>query len=117
MNPYTKDDWLNAVANEETTLGLDDWLEQQADAAEEQAYQDMLAELESGDCAVIQCDGFRTTVTFCRKELPVGEDEDAFAALAAEMERRKYWPNIYHINDHGNVTLCDKDGNHIKGWV
>lgn len=117
MNTYTKDDWREEVASGNTVLGYAEWLEHKQEEDEQQAYRDMEAELESGDCAVVQCTSSRTTTIFCGKELHVGEDESAFTVIAAEMEGRKYWPNIYHINDHGNVSLCDKDGKRIKSWV
>lgn len=117
MSTYTKDDWREEVASENTVLGYAEWLEHKQEEDEQQAYQDTQSELEFGDCATIQCDGFRTTVWFSGKQLDYGEDDDAFALLRAEAERRQYWPNIYQINDHGNVSLMTYDGERVRAWV
>lgn len=29
----------------------------------------------------------------------------AFRAIAEKMEREKYWPNVFFVNDHGNTDL------------
>lgn len=34
-----------------------------------------------------------------------------------EMDRRQFWPAIYHVNDHGNVTLLSGTGREIAAWV
>lgn len=33
------------------------------------------------------------------------------------MKRNRYWPNIYYINERGNVDLLDKNGQVITNWV
>jgi hypothetical protein len=45
------------------------------------------------------------------------EWDEAVQIAIDYMDREKYWPNLYHINDHGNISLLDKDGNEITGWV
>ncbi len=108
--------------------------------ADQEAYQDMKSELESGEAVVF--DDSRasapTRVMFGRDELGIINDEEferhhrpfapapqgvfrdvahALRAVNAEMERRQFWPNIYHINDHGNVSLWDKNGKEVRSWV
>jgi hypothetical protein len=40
--------------------------------------------------------------------------DDALEAIEAEMKRSNFYPNIYYVNDHGNVDLLDGDGNVIE---
>lgn len=57
-------------------------------------------------------------VFFCGKFLgKFPKSDEAFAAIREAMEKAQYWPNIYSVNDHGNVTLHDSKGNHIRDWV
>jgi len=92
--------------------------------SEQEAYQDMQADLESGECVVFsdrRASG-PTEVMFGRELLGTipGTFEDidqALAAVNAKMEEEGFFPNIYHINDHGNVSLWDGQGNTIQGWV
>jgi hypothetical protein len=94
------------------------------DAEREEAYQSMKSDLESGDCVFLQSDGFRETIRFCGKLLgSVGDGQDfpderaALKAACQQMERQGYWPNIYSVNDHGNVSLLDRKGREIMSWV
>lgn len=50
----------------------------------------------------------------------------ALSAIVREMEKSNYYPNVFHVNDHGNVTLLSVRANpkgsgvltrHIYGWV
>ena len=78
-------------------------------------YQQMLGDLESGECVTIS---YRGTVMFCNKMLgQFNEWDEQIAAAEKAMDEAKFWPNIYYVNDHGNVSLLDSDGNEIKGWV
>jgi hypothetical protein len=43
--------------------------------------------------------------------------ENALEEINDEMEREKFYPNIYYVNDHGNVDLLDQDGNVVKSRV
>lgn len=43
--------------------------------------------------------------------------ENAIEEINDEMEREKFYGNIYYVNDHGNVDLLDQDGNVIKSRV
>lgn len=48
-------------------------------------------------------------------------DVDECAELLAKFERAKFWPNVWHINERGNVDLLNitgKDGATIvRSWV
>jgi hypothetical protein len=43
--------------------------------------------------------------------------EDAFEAIDQAMKRENFYPNIYYVNDHGNVDLLDSDGKIIESRV
>ena len=43
--------------------------------------------------------------------------ENAIEEINDEMEREKFYGNIYYVNDHGNVDLLDQDGNVVKSRV
>lgn len=43
--------------------------------------------------------------------------DDVTLAAKQWMEQNQYWPNIFFINDHGNVTHMDIDGNEIDSIV
>jgi hypothetical protein len=45
------------------------------------------------------------------------EWDDVWAAVKEWMDEHSYYPDIYHVNDHGNVSLLDADGNEVRGWV
>ena len=51
------------------------------------------------------------------EDIADAEDEDVFGTISAWMNRKKFWPNIWSVNDHGNVTLHDKNGNDLGGLV
>jgi hypothetical protein len=84
---------------------------------QEQEYDDMRSDLESGECAVIQCNGSKTTASFCGKHLATGDFDDLLVAVKEEMEFQRFWPNIYYVNDHGNVDLLDDKGDTVRSWV
>jgi len=49
---------------------------------------------------------------------PRGTDSDeVFALIKDWTDRSQYWPNIWQVNDHGNVTLYDCNGNDLGGLV
>ena len=105
----------------------------------QQAYESMLADLQSGECVVF--DDSRsgaTVVRFCGKQLGTINEEEyqrkakpfqaaptglfrsvahALATVRLECTRQKFWPNCYHVNDHGNVSLWDSAGREITSWV
>ena len=43
--------------------------------------------------------------------------DEALGAANAWMDRHNYWPNLFYVNERGNVDLLDKEGNIIRGWV
>lgn len=43
--------------------------------------------------------------------------DDALKAVNDWMEKKKFYPNIYFINDHGNIDLIDREGNIIDSRV
>lgn len=86
----------------------------------------MRADLESGECAVIHVPAFGPDfVTFCGKRLgTIGEgctfrDESAARrAIRAEMNAQGYFPNLYRVNERGNVDLLSvARGKVLASWV
>jgi len=43
--------------------------------------------------------------------------DDALYSVKQWMDASKYWPNIFFVNDHGNVTHIDNEGNGIQSIV
>jgi hypothetical protein len=43
--------------------------------------------------------------------------EVLFQKIRAWCDKNEYWPNIFSVNDHGNLALHDYDGKVLKGWV
>lgn len=43
--------------------------------------------------------------------------DDALAAANEWMRKHQYWPNLFFVNDHGNVTHMDYKGNEINSVV
>ena len=102
-------------------------------------YEAMRSDFETGECALL--DDSRsgpTVVCFCRETLGVIDDEayrekhrpfrttpegifadtrQALRAIRMEMDRHQFWPDIYHVNDHGNVTLLSQTGREVAAWV
>lgn len=78
-----------------------------------QLFDQMLIDRDTLDCITIDKND---KVFFCGKPLRVNQ-ETLFADIEREMSRQSYFPNIYKINDHGNVSLLDSKGNEIASWV
>lgn len=41
-------------------------------------------------------------------------------ALRRQFSKQNFWPNVFHVNDHGNVDLLSIDENGatiVKSWV
>lgn len=112
-----------------------DWEDEEVDE-DRQAYDDMRADLESGECVVIQGYPSRPDeVWFCGKHLcTLGEKKSWWCGntemscelswdgmmrrIRKEMDRQKYWPNVYSVNERGNVTLLSMpSGKEVRGWV
>lgn len=109
------------------------------DSENQEIYEAMRPDFETGECALL--DDSRsgpTVVRFCRENLGVIDSEtyqerhqlfrtapqgifadtrQALRAIQREMKRQQFWPAIYHINDHGNVTLLSPRGREIATWV
>lgn len=45
------------------------------------------------------------------------EWDDALEAARRWMKRQGYYPDLYYINDHGNVDLLDDKGEILESWV
>ena len=43
--------------------------------------------------------------------------DDAVEAARRWMDRESYWPDLYYVNDHGNLSLLDEKGDKVKSWV
>ena len=109
------------------------------DDENQELYEAMRSDLETGECALL--DDSRsgpTVVRFCRQTLGVidsgayqersrpfrtapqgtfADTRQAIRAIRLEMDRCQFWPAIYHVNDHGNVTLLSPTGREVAAWV
>jgi hypothetical protein len=47
----------------------------------------------------------------------VADWDEAVRAANAWMKRNQYWPNLYYINERGNIDLLDQNGNILASWV
>jgi hypothetical protein len=103
---------------------------------EDNEYRDALADLESGECATIND---KDEVFFCGKYIGIIKEPDfrerpkpfqtrksgvfpslrvALSAIKEEAEKAKYFPNVYRVNDHGNIDLIHPTtGKIIRDWV
>ena len=43
--------------------------------------------------------------------------DDALRMVRKLMKQHNYYPNIYFVNERGNVTLVDDKGNELASWV
>lgn len=83
----------------------------------EELYQQMRDDLESGECCSISDKG-EVMLNGKRIATMTGDNrDDVFALIRHRFKTEGYWPNIYEINDHGNVTLLDSNDNHVASWV
>jgi len=48
---------------------------------------------------------------------PKGTGKDMFRRIGSWMKAKGYYPNIWQVNDHGNVELFDKSGRPLGGLV
>lgn len=46
-----------------------------------------------------------------------GEFDSAVGQIRFHMVEHKFYPDIYYVNERGNIELLDKNGKMIKGWV
>ncbi len=102
------------------TVGLNKgWRQFHAkEAAKKQAFADMESDIESGECATINDKG---EVYFCGELIDDCCDEkSALRTLREYMSGKKFWPNVYRINERGNVSqISARTGKPYKGreWV
>lgn len=76
-----------------------------------------LADIQSGECVLVD-DAFSTFSWCGRPATETFDDTDALmAAVRQTCDERGFWPSVYMVNDHGNVTLLDLQGNEIVSWV
>jgi hypothetical protein len=115
-------------------------MKQRLAAAERQeAYESMQAYLQSGECVVFDdSHSGPTLVRFCGQQLGIINEEEyqrkakpfqaaptgrfrsvahALEAVRLECKRRKFWPDCYHVNDHGNVSCWNSARREITSWV
>ena len=43
--------------------------------------------------------------------------DEVMEQIRDDMAKQNYWPNIYYINDHGNIDLRDAQGNIFYSWL
>lgn len=72
-----------------------------------EAYETMLSDLSYGECAIISdARGGGYSLSFSGKCIDdFTELKLLYQHLAELMEKHKFWPEVYFINDHGNVSL------------
>lgn len=46
-----------------------------------------------------------------------GYMQHILSEIRRDMERNQYFPNIYYINERGNVDLLNVNGKILKSWV
>ena len=59
-------------------------------------------------------------IACCGNKVVAEADTDGnadYPAIRAWCEGAKYWPNIWQVNDHGNVELYDLQGDSLGGLV
>ncbi len=109
----------------------------------QEAYDDMKRELESGECAIIRSKSSGPDEVWLNGKLlgridpdyapapangrfrpferkPQGvftSREDALRGIKAAMTQQGFFPNVYSVNERGNVTLLDFSGNELDSWV
>jgi len=76
------------------------------------------AEDKEGEYVQINDDGSVVYVAHGRamETIPV-DAENPYPGINAWMEAKSFFPNIWSVNDHGNVTLHDAQGNDLGGLV
>lgn len=97
--------------------GEDDEEEEEED--EESDEDDVFSEEEMSEGYVIVDErGGGYAVNHEGKSLGSYDDMDAaLDDIEAHMKRSNFYPNVYYVNDHGNIDLLDGDGNSIKSRV
>lgn len=104
-----KEDW---TAIEDELHGDDE------DEEDDEDEDDAFSEDEMREGYVISDARGGVTVAHSGKHLGSYDDTDeALEAIAKHMKSSNFYPNIYYVNDHGNVDLLDGDGNVIESRV
>lgn len=79
---------------------------------------DVQAEMETG--IVISDAGWNRQYNVAAEGRQIADNVEMSEALAIVrdwMNRNSYWPNVFVVNDHGNVTQVTLDGKEIRSWV
>jgi hypothetical protein len=98
-----------------TMIQVGDYLYKRVEAQEEPEYP---SRAELAAAAVIQDsrDGYAVSLEGHYID-SFREWDDALAALEEEMEAVQYWPDLYYVNERGNVSMLDAQGNELMSWV
>lgn len=84
----------------------------------QEAYEQMCSDTDTGECYVIGDNGavaYNGKILF---EVDPDDHDATFRRIREHMEEQQYWPNVYSVNDHGNVTLHSADtGEAVYAWV
>jgi len=85
---------------------------------QEPSVADLWNEDKDGEYVQINDDGSVVYVAHgsAMETIPV-EPENPYPGINAWMEAKGFFPNIWSVNDHGNVTLHDGQGNDLGGVV
>ena len=106
-----------------------EWAEIEADANDDEEEEDEGEEEEEGDdvfsdeemvSGYVISDSRQGGYEVAHEHKHVGHYDDmaeALEAIEAEMKRSNFTPNVYYVNDHGNVDLLDASGNTIESRV
>jgi hypothetical protein len=113
-------DWFDSLSEaEKTWKELEEELADDEEPGEEEDDEDVFSDEEMLSGYVIS-DGRNGGYDVVHEHKHVGHYrsmENALEEIAVYMEQDKFYPNVYYVNDHGNVDLLDGDGNAIKSRV
>ena len=79
-------------------------------------HQTMELDMQSGECAIIddskpksptQIRIGNNILGYIGINQKFSSTEEAITAINTKMDQDQWWTNIYHINDHGNITLLN----------
>jgi hypothetical protein len=107
-------DWYDRLTDAEEAW---DQIEREVHGEEDE--EDVFSEEEMREGYVItDTRGRHYEVSHQGRHFGVYDDMDeALEAIHEHMESEQYWPNVYHVNDHGNIDLLDASGNSIQSRV
>jgi len=123
---YKEVDWQAIADDINEMAGIEE--ENEEDDEDEESEEEEEAEEEDEDAfsdeemlegyVVSDSRGGGYEVAHSHKHVGHYEDmEEAIQAIESEMKRENFYPNIYYVNDHGNVDLLDSEGNVIESRV